>query len=75
MDPQQRLVMDSFSEALAAHVDCGHAAGRPTGVYVGVSQLEYARIRCDGGERVGHLHCADHKHEESIQSGCAAGNI
>lgn len=44
MDPQQRLVMESFAEAVAAH----HASREParaTGIYVGVSQLEYARIR------------------------------
>lgn len=37
--------MEAFSEALAAHQAAGlQDAARETGVYVGVSQLEYARI-------------------------------
>ena len=48
MDPQQRLVMHTFSEALTGHL-AGRAAVRETGVYVGVSQLDYARIAYETG--------------------------
>lgn len=48
MDPQQRMILDCFSEALGAQ----HAYREPirsTGVFVGVSQLDYARIAYSTG--------------------------
>ena len=44
----QRLVLDSFSEALAAHT-AWREPSRETGVFVGVSQLEYARLTLEAG--------------------------
>lgn len=42
--------MECFSEALSAHQVAGTTSvGRDTGVYVGVSQLEYARITYGAG--------------------------
>ena len=49
MDPQQRLILDSFAEALAAHSECGWSRPKETGVYVGLSQLDYARIAYETG--------------------------
>lgn len=48
MDPQQRLVMHTFSEAMAGHL-LGRSAVRETGVFVGVSQLDYARTAYETG--------------------------
>ncbi len=48
MDPQQRLVMHTFSDAMAGHL-LGRAAVRETGVFVGVSQLDYARTAYETG--------------------------
>lgn len=48
MDPQQRLVINVFSVALAAHL-ATHEVSKETGVYVGVSQLDYARIAYETG--------------------------
>lgn len=59
MDPQQRLLLDVFAEALAGDTTTAHptataqlgsshvsfgAQAPDMGVYVGVSQLEYARM-------------------------------
>eukprot|EP00883_Tetradesmus_obliquus_P011533 jgi/Sobl393_1/4315/SZX67650.1 len=46
MDPQQRLVMEAFADVHAATAAAG-LASRSAGVYVGISQLEYARITLD----------------------------
>ena len=43
MDPQQRLMMLKFLEALVDH-NAKFNASKSTGIFVGVSQLEYARI-------------------------------
>lgn len=48
MDPQQRLVMHTFSEAMGGHL-LGRSAVRETGVFVGVSQLDYARTAYETG--------------------------
>ncbi len=48
MDPQQRLVMHTFSEAMAGHL-LGRVSVRETGVFVGVSQLDYARTAYETG--------------------------
>ena len=48
MDPQQRLVMSKFSESLASH-NAIFSASKSTGIFVGVSQLDYARIAYETG--------------------------
>ena len=48
MDPQQRLVMGTFAEALLGHREL-HEPVRNTGVFVGVSQLDYARTAYETG--------------------------
>ena len=49
MDPQQRLVMGAFAEALAAHL-AHREPTRSTGVFVGVSQVSWvaseSRLQC-----------------------------
>jgi acyl carrier protein len=48
MDPQQRLVMAAFSEALAGYLAFREPT-REAGVFVGVSQLDYARTAYETG--------------------------
>jgi len=62
MDPQQRLALDSFAQSLAVHSTSTFASTggdsssarplpppRDTGVFVGISQLDYARIAYETG--------------------------
>jgi acyl transferase domain-containing protein len=51
MDPQQRLLLDGYAAASAQDAaTCGGPAHPPArGVYVGVSQLEYARVTLECG--------------------------
>ena len=65
VDPQQRLLLETFAEAQSALTHWDDASGRNTnqsasssgvkqrfGVYVGVSQLEYARITYETGSNL-----------------------
>lgn len=52
MDPQQRLTLECFGRAAAAHAGCmatHDGLPRAIGVFVGVSQLDYARIAYETG--------------------------
>lgn len=64
----QRLVMECFSEALSAHCQGGIRPDRDTGVYVGVSQLEYARISYETGSALNNTYFATGAHL-SVASG------
>jgi hypothetical protein len=44
MDPQQRLLMEVFAEALSSSSSRGVSAAGPTGVYVGVSSMDYQKL-------------------------------
>jgi len=48
MDPQQRLVLGAFSQALSGHLAYRESV-RDAGVFVGVSQLDYARTSYETG--------------------------
>jgi len=48
MDPQQRLLITYFNEAWSVHCK-SHEFSRDTGIFVGVSQLDYARIAYETG--------------------------
>jgi hypothetical protein len=61
--------MECFSEALSAHQATGlKDAARETGVYVGVSQLEYARISYETGSALNNTYYATGAHL-SVASG------
>ena len=74
----QRLVMECFSEAysshqagLAASGSADAAASRGTGVYVGVSQLEYARISYEAGAALSNTYYATGAHLSVASGGWA----
>ena len=66
MDPQQRLALIAFAEAWAA------VQGRPgpAGVYVGTSQLEYARMTCEA-----RMHAASPYYATGAHLSVASGRI
>lgn len=63
--------MECFAAALSAHQATPLGAGAPTretGVYVGVSQLEYARISYEAGSALSNTYYATGAHL-SVASG------
>ena len=52
MDPQHRLVLEAAGEALLASASYHSAPVAKTGVFVGISWTEYARLAADAGTAV-----------------------
>ncbi|MBI9089235.1 MAG: SDR family NAD(P)-dependent oxidoreductase [Desulfobacterium sp.] len=51
LDPQQRLALEVAWEALAhARLDPSSLAGSPTGVFMGMGQNDYARLKLNSGD-------------------------